>query len=70
MQPHTTASPRPARVYLHPAAATSVIAVRAIERVTGRLAHRERPACGIRLITEREAHHLYAQQNAGQEVSA
>lgn len=66
---HTT-STIPARVYLHPAAATSVIAVRAIERVTGRLAHREHPARGIRLITEREAHHLYAQHTSGKGVSA
>lgn len=40
----------PARVYLHPAAATSPQAIAAVERATGRLAFPDLPYPRIRLL--------------------
>ncbi|RAH37432.1 hypothetical protein [Halomonas sp. SL1] len=59
---HTTLSPQ-ARVYLHPAAATSQIAVRAIEHVTGRVAVARPTDRCIRLIPRAE--HARLTQSGG-----
>ncbi|OBX35638.1 hypothetical protein A8U91_04712 [Halomonas elongata] len=50
---HTTTT-TPCRVYLHPAAITSMIAVRAIEHVTGRVAYVHPIDNRVRLITQAE----------------
>lgn len=54
---HTT-TPTPCRVYLHPAATTSMIAVRAIEHVTGRKAVVNTRGTRIQLITKSEHRYL------------
>lgn len=44
----------PARVYLHPDAATSIIALRAIQHVTGRIATIDPTDNRVRLVTPSE----------------
>lgn len=57
--------PNSARVYLHPAAATSIIALRAIQHVTGRIATVDATGRRVRLLTPDEHATTHAAQPQG-----
>jgi hypothetical protein len=65
MQPRIVQQHGTARVYLHPAAATSLIALRAIQHVTGRIATIDATGYKVRLLTTDEQRDTFAAQPLG-----